>query len=109
VSLGLRLARSIGKKVFDRNAGLASHQPSAKGLSPRDHLIDRPQDDGVTCVFDDHLTTLSKAMLLSKFSRQADTTVWHNARLHGVILICAMMPILSQKNIGIPRNRRMPC
>jgi hypothetical protein len=84
LSLGLRLARPIGEEVVYRCPGLASYQLLAERLSPCNHLIDRPKDDRITGVLDDHLTALSKAVLLSEFSRQADPAVRHYFGFHGV-------------------------
>jgi hypothetical protein len=66
----LRPTRTVGEEVFNRCTDLPGHQFSAERLSPCHHLIDRPQDDRVTCVLDDHFATLSKAVLLPEFGRQ---------------------------------------
>jgi hypothetical protein len=89
-SLGFRLTRTIGEEVFNRCAGLTRYQPSAKRLSPRNRLIDRPQDDRITGVLDDKLAAMKKAVFLSEFDRQADAAVCHHSCFHGATPIDAI-------------------
>jgi hypothetical protein len=53
-------------------------------LSPCNHLIDRPKDDRITSVLDNHLTAASMAVFLSEFGRRAALTVPHNLGFSGV-------------------------